>query len=161
MQATSIMIFLSLIPSAFGANSACSPSACLSIFSSEFDESKLVCNTSAAVCRCSVKVLDLLACVAGTEDAESHYFDLTISETQSLSSGGYAYTAACRTAVLQQGACLLKGIKDSGFQITSSEAVFAALGVLVELLSAYQIVSLMALVCRKNRCRVSYALYFP
>jgi hypothetical protein len=108
----------------------------------EFDESKLVCNTSAAFCRCRFKVLDLLACADRAEAAESHDFDLTISsKIQNLSSNGFAYTAECHTAVWQQGACILKGINDIGFHITSWEAVFAALSVFFELLSIYQIVS--------------------
>ena len=146
MQIFSILLLWSLGPSAMGSYPPCSPSACWSLFSFEFDESKLVCNTSsAAVCSCSVKVLDLLPCVAHAEDAESegHEFDLTFARTPTLSSNSYAYTAECQTAIRQQGACVLKGIKDSGFQITTSEAVFASLGVFFELLSAFQIVSLM------------------
>jgi hypothetical protein len=123
MQIFSILLLWSLGPSAMGSYPPCSPSACWSLFSFEFDESKLVCNTYA--------------------ESEGHEFDLTFARTPTLSSNSYAYTAECQTAIRQQGACVLKGIKDSGFQITTSEAVFASLGVFFELLSAFQIVSLM------------------
>jgi hypothetical protein len=157
MQISSILLFWILSPLALGKVSQCRPSACLKLFSLEFDESKLFCNASAAGCRCSVKVLDLLACVA--DDAKSHIFDLTISRIQNLSSNDYAYTAECRASVLEEGACILKGIKDSGFQITLSGAFFAALSVVFELLTAYQVVSV--LVSRMKGIYFIYAMGCP
>ena len=117
--------------------------ACFDVFASEFDESKISCNVSAAAtaCRCKFQVLDLAACVlnnVGGGDREDP-FNLVVNEIVGNVASS-KYTAACREAVEQHGSCKLEGIRDHGFKITVTEIALTSAGVGFEFISAYQMV---------------------
>ena len=106
----------------------------------EFDESKLVCNGSAVSCPCQFWVLDVRASAA-PEVQGGHVYDVTVLDSVNLSTSSSKYTQACKKDVHLHGLCSIKGACDLGFQISSEEKVLAALGVTLESISAYQIVS--------------------
>jgi hypothetical protein len=132
-------------------NEACASAACFEVFASEFDESKITCDVSAAAtaCQCKIQVLDLAACVfkssavnnGGLEDR----FNLEVTEVVDNVASN-KYTAACREAIEQRGPCKLEGIVDHGFKITTTEIALTSAGVGFEIMSAYQMV-LIALFC--------------
>jgi hypothetical protein len=137
-----------MLGSAQGTNltESCTSSACFDVFASEFDESKITCNVSAAAataCRCKFQVLDLAACVlnyVGDGDRENP-FNLMVTEIVDNAASS-KYTAACRDAIEQHGSCKLEGIRDHGFKITATEIALSSAGVGFEILSAYQMVLL-------------------
>ena len=132
-----VLLLLGLIAvSVVSAVSPCRSSACMDLFSAEFDVSRLACNYSAPACSCRIQVLDLTACAAAVNGSRA--YDLTVLNTSSTSSN--KYTAPCKDSVLQQGQCSLAGVEDRGFQISSFEIICAALGVACEIMSGYQIV---------------------
>ena len=131
-----VKVVLCFLAAASALNTSCDTS-CRDLFSLEFDAARLACNSTLAVCSCKLQVLDLTSCVAA--DSQGTTFVLTVSDPSNTSSN--KYTAACKATIQRQGPCQMDGIKDKGFQITSTEALFAGLGVGFELLSGYQIVS--------------------
>ena len=103
--------------------------------------SKLDCNSSAVSCQCKFAVLDMQACAAPEVKGGSVY-DLIILVRVNQTTASNKYTQACNNYVQLQGSCSIKGISDSGYQISSEEKLLAALGVTLESMSAYQIVRL-------------------
>ena len=139
LQVITAALILDSSASVAGANQSCRAS-CTSLFSVEFDESKLACNNSAVNCPCQFWVLDIRACAA-QEVQGGHVYDITVLDSVNLSTASSKYTQACKNDVHLHGLCSIKGISDSGFLISSEEKVLAALGVTLETISAYQLVS--------------------
>ncbi len=132
-----------MLGSAQGTNVSCTSSACSNVFASEFDESKIACNSSDAAteCRCKFEVLDLAACVLNSNGGLEDNFNLMVTEIVGNVSSS-KYTASCRDAVEQHGPCKLEGIRDHGFKITASEVALTSAGVGFEIMSVYQMVLL-------------------
>ena len=139
LQVTIAALILDSSASVAGANHSCQGS-CTSLFSVEFDESKLVCNSTAVSCPCQFWILDMKACAAPVIQG-GHVFDVTVLDSVNLSTSSSKYTQACKNDVHLHGLCSIKGMSDLGFQISSEDKVLAALGVTLESISAYQIVS--------------------
>ena len=139
LQVITAALILDSSASVAGANQSCRAS-CTSLFSVEFDESKLACNNSAVNCPCQFWVLDIRACAA-QEVQGGHVYDITVLDSVNLSTASSKYTQACKNDVHLQSSCSIKGISDLGFPISSDEKVFVALAVIFESATAIQIVS--------------------
>jgi hypothetical protein len=126
-------------------NETCTSAACFEVFASEFDESKITCDVSAAAtaCQCKIQILDLAACVLTSTAVNNgglvDHFNLEVTEVVGNVASS-KYTAACREAIEQRGPCKLEGIVDHGFKITTTEIALTSAGVGFEILSAYQLV---------------------
>jgi hypothetical protein len=130
-------IILVTLHSLASADLTCS-SSCTDIFSSEFDESRLVCNKAATNCQCKFHLLDVTACVVTNGSNDNKIYDLSGFEVQNTSSS--RYTAACKSTILEAGTCSIRGVSDKGIPITLLDAIFAALGISLELILFYQLV---------------------
>jgi hypothetical protein len=116
------------------AGDVCAP--CAELFSVEFVEASVACNVSNTNCTCQFRLLDLNACAISNS---GHLYNLTVLNSGNPSSN--KYTESCWKALQLQDVCMVQGIRDLGNQISPIEIVFTALGVVLEFISVYEMVS--------------------
>ncbi len=118
---------------------SCQP--CLSIFTKEFDKSKVTCVSSSAVtgtCDCTFKFLDLSSC-AYMNMRDKQRFNIIVN-TAIISMPENKYSSQCRHIIQAQGSCTLGDVSDQGFVIPTWSIVFGMIGLLCQFLSMYRLV---------------------